>query len=217
MQLFMVLALGVFLTMFGTNEYIKYSNEGAQEYKTNMGAINASNIFIYSDLSYQYILNNYFVFFNPDVAFTNSINYNKTNDFDINTLNNYYKNSYNYTPKYNYNSTYFMYKNNNGVSSIPTIYLLITWNSTNQYDRNLTFTGLNKILNNKKNSGDATYWININFGEYINNQAKLYSLTPQGVDVNKAQTNISNIINNLSSQGFVMGNNFYLAPVYMYN
>lgn len=221
MQMFLVMGLGVFLSVFGASQYIKYSNTNTQEIRQNIALVDAGNVFIYNDLAVQYLLNNYIKFNDPNLPITNSINYNPSYNFNYSNLESYNSTDYRFTTKFNYQSTYFLYKNTSvaGDSSIPTLYLLTTWNNADKVgmDSSSIFGGLNTLLNSNKNDGDKVFWTTAIFGLYKSGKITIYSLLPQNLNPATVNQNTLGVINTLEQNGFKMGNYFYLSPVYMYN
>lgn len=221
MQIFIIMALGVFLSYFGVSEFQKYSSTSKQDNISNMSDSYASNVYIYNDLAVQYLLqpDNYLKNFNPDAVFTNYINYSTSNNFNISNLQNYYQSSYNYVQRYNYNSTFFLYSEPStaGTNNIPLMYLITTWDAPD-FDTVNMFASFNRLLSAKKQSGDNTYWVNGVYGSYIGNQVTLYSLLPQQV----APSTITDILQNkvflqLKTQGFTFNKYFYITPIYSNN
>lgn len=221
MQLFIIMALGVFLSFFGVSEFNKYSSTGKQDNIISQSEGYASNLYIYNDLAVQYLLQpeNYVKNFNPDAVFTNYVNYSTSNNFNIQQLKNYYQSSYNFTPKYNFNSTFFLYSepSTTGTNNIPLMYLLTTWDAPS-FDTVNMFSSFNKLLNSKKQSGDNTYWINGVYGEYLNNKVTLYSMLPKNIAPTTVSTTLQDkVFAQLTAKGFKFSQYFYLTPIYSNN
>lgn len=211
MQMFVIIAIGLVMATFGSNQYLKYSNSSKQELSSSLSVANASNVYVYQDLSYQYLLANYKTFYNADAVFTNKINYNVKNNFNSTDLDSYHSKYYSYYPTYNYSSTYFLYKRSTDLDSLPVMYLITTWDG----DGLPIFNGLNQLINLDKDGGDSSYWINSAFGTFTASTGKvsLYSLMPNNSNVSALEITIRELVR----QGFSPKTNFYLIPVYMYN
>lgn len=218
MQIFIVMAIGVILTVFGTNQYLKYSNSTSPEMIASNSLATAGNLLSYNDFAYRYLLSKYSIIINQTGTYVNNIYYKNSNDFNFNSISNYASNNSIFEPitKFGYSSTYFLYNPNTvDTGSVPILYLITTWNSTTVEATNM-FRGLNQILGSNKNSGDSTYWVNAVFGEYSNiNTYKIYSPIPPN-DQSSVQM-IAIILNQLSNQGFGLQKYFYLTPIYMSN
>lgn len=211
MQIFVIIAIGLVMATFGSNQYLKYSNSSKQEVALSLSISNASNVYVYQDLSYQYLLSNYKTFYNPDMVMVNNIGYDVKNNFNSTNLEAYHSSFYSFYPKYNYSSTYFLYKRSTDLDSLPVMYLITTWDG----DGKPVFNGLNQLINLDKDGGDSSYWINSAFGTFnkSNGKISLYSLMPNNSNISAVETTI----NELVKQGFSPKPNFYLIPVYMYN
>lgn len=106
------------------------------------------------------------------------------------------------------------------------MYYVNTWNQPNTQAVSM-FGGLNKLLTDRSQTGDNTYWVSGMFGSYTDGTVKLYSkipLSPLGNSngdvanqISVANTKIQTVLNTLNSQGFKLKQYFYMMPIYPSN
>lgn len=227
MQLFLIMAVALAMSIFGYNEFNRYSYTSSGDIQKHVGDAAAGNLYLYNDNAVEYLLTNYSTFFDASPVTVNGVYYKPTNNFNNDTLKPYYQNRFTFNQrKIEYSSTYFLYINSTESNPIPVMYYLNTWSQPNK-EAISTFGGLNKLLTDRSQTGDNTYWVSGMFGSYSNGNVKLYSkipLTPSGnttgnvaQQIDAATTKIQTVLNILNTQGFKLQEYFFLMPVYQSN
>lgn len=235
MQAFIILALGLVLTTFGIGEWQRNSTTSTPEIQKLKAQSLASNVYLYNNLAMNYLLSNYesTTFYDANAVITNNIYYKPSNDFNLLKMKYIYNNDYIFNTNYDFGSTYFLYLSSPSdldINPIPVMYLLTTWTSNSPKENVDMFGELNKIIDNKKNGGDSTFWVNSVYGSYNDTiisgstikQVVLYSELPKNYQLIDSQNKVLSILNKLSS--YTSTNMlklktvyFYLTPVYSNN
>lgn len=224
MQLYLVLAFSVFLTVYSVNERVFYGKNSVSEITQIKSSSVAYNIYLYNDIAYQYLETNYYSIINGNYTISNYIGYNTNYVLDVNSIKALYDNSaYSYVARYNYTSSYFIYQKD--TSSVASIYLLTMW-TDDEADKTKpsilalnTFSELNKILQGKTEISDTNLSVMSVYGFYNQKTSKvdIYSLLPSDHNRTNDENTVATTINTLKSRGFNFGNRnyFYLTPVYI--
>ena len=227
MQIFLVLGIALFLTIFGSNQWTRYSKASGSETIQISSSNYAGNLYMYNDYSLQYLYKNYVnivnaplnTFININGDKKNYIVYNKKNNFDVTVLNSFYNNYVDFKTYNNYKSTYFLYKASESDSSVPQVYLLTTFDNTDDFKVRNMFGAYNNLLAQKDNPGDSVYWTNSVFGVYngSSDNPVILSTLPKGAPEIVLPLLRNSIFPTLTNQGFNMQKYFMIIPIYMNN
>lgn len=220
MQIFLVLGISLFLTIFGSSQWTRYAKTTGTD-SLKVSSLNyAGNLYMYNDFALQYLFKNYNTIINdPTNTFVNNIAYNKINNFDLSKLQTFYSNYIDFKQFNTYQSSYFLYSANPNDSSVPQLYLITTFDNTDDFKVRNMFGAYNNLLTTKDNPGDSVYWTNSIFGIYNGSTDNpiLLSTLPKGVPATLIPILKNNIFPTLVRGGFNMQKYFIIVPVYMNN
>ena len=228
MQSFIILAVGVVISVFGALQYSKNSNTTSADINNFLADAYSANFYLYNDLAISYLMYNYNNIYDGTLTSPSATYiYSTTNNFDYNsTLKNYA--NYGYSPKFNYKSTYFTYipAPQTGVDAnpVPVLYLLTNWNAssvpnisnkfTNSIISDMIIGNISRKLTDKIYSGDSTYW-SIPIIGYVTNCNNISIALNVPIDnANSMKGFASQACLTLKSKGYnIEQNYFYLTPI----
>jgi hypothetical protein len=237
MQSFIILAIGVMITVFGTFEYQKYSNTTSADLNKNISSLYSTNFFVYNDMSINYIMSNYDSIYDSS-ATAGTIVYNSSNNFDYTSkLKNIYSPYYTFTPFFIYKTTYFIYVPSATTSDpnpIPVLYMITSWDDSTQQKKigqqtaqQTSFSILADIvqkLNDKQYSGDTPMWNLPIVGR--NDQVRYGQCSTADVDIfndvdvatkNNYKTWFCKMYQILQPKGYTLKGYFYITPIFAQN
>lgn len=220
MQIFIVLGILLGLTIFGSSQWSRYGVSSTESIKISSDGY-AGNLYMYNDYALQYIYQNYSTIINnPLNIYNNKIAYLRQNNFDINNLTQFYSKYINFKEYNKYKSSYFLYSKSNGSGSdIPQVYLITSFDSSDDFKVRNMFGSYNNFITAKDNPGDTNYWTNVIFGinNGIGNDPIILSTLPTGVVSNVIPFLKNNVFTNLQNNGYSVGKYFIIIPVFMNN
>lgn len=228
MQSFIILAMGVIITVFSAFEYQKYSNSTTGDINKYLISAYTTNFFIYNDMSINYLMANYNNIYDGTSP-TNTLVYNG-DSFDYDSrLKNIYSNYFTYQPFFSYETVYFIYtpaSSTQDMNPIPVLYMITSWDdSTNQKafssmqtPKQVSFAMLGNIvqkLNNKQYSGDTPSWSIpiIGNNKQCNSGTELYN----NIDMSYKlyyKNQFLNMCQDLKAKGYNVKTYFYLTPIF---
>ena len=104
------MAVALAMSIFGYNEFNRYSYTSSGDIQKHVGDAAAGNLYLYNDNAVEYLLTNYSTFFDASPVTVNGVYYKPTNNFNNDTLKPYYQNRFTFNQrKIEYSSTYFLY------------------------------------------------------------------------------------------------------------